>query len=676
MPVLDAAGGLLGTFAVYDRLPRKPSAQEIDLTQLAASLAAFVIQRHRDAQKLRDNEARLRAAIGGARIGVWDCDASGEGAWFDDWCEHVGIDPCNRRERETTWRAQIHPDDLNRYTTSCLQCELGTAESYVVEYRVRTRQGEWCWLCERGSVTARDQSGMPSHYVGVCFDISDQMRLEKALGTAEDRFELAINAAQLPMWEYDVVNDVVSGNIYWHRTVGYNLTEEAASKRSETWMSDVHPDDAARHDQIFAGSAADETGFYENEFRIKVQDGEYKWLLDRARVVARSAAGAPLRVVGVSLDIDTRKRMEDALRKSEQSLATALWGAQSAYWTTDLVANTTQMSKSFFTMTSINPKAWEREVEPWCAMVHPDDAPMGCARYRAHLEGRTDAYEHEYRLRTPGGWRWIQDRGRVVDRDASGRPLRIAGTSMDVSARKSIERKIVEAVNREQRRISYDLHDGIGQRLTGIALLLDAVTAEIRKQLPSAIDDLETIAVQVRETIKETQGLVRGVLPASIQRGDITDALRTLAAEVSLSYHMNVVYVADGWISQQLPAESAHHIFRSAQEALNNAKRHGQATLTTVTLQSQDGLLDLLIEDNGTGIQGSIQEDRGSGLKIMDYRAQILGGTISVEPGAIGGARIILRCPLGRDANPLVPFTQNSASCACIASGRRSRSIT
>ena len=147
--------------------------------------------------------------------------------------------------------------------------------------------------------------------------------------------------------------------------------------------------------------------------------------------------------------------------------------------------------------------------------------------------------------------------------------------------------------------------------------------------------------------------------------------LLTLAAEVSRTYQIEIDCIADGWISQQVPAETAHHIFRIAQEAFNNAKRHGQATIITVTLRAQDGVLNLAIVDNGVGMQDPIREDQGSGLKIMYYRAQILGGTIAVEPGVSGGTQIIFRCPMNHGANPLGPFTQKAGSCECIASVRR-----
>lgn len=144
---------------------------------------------------------------------------------------------------------------------------------------------------------------------------------------AKEQYELANNAARLPVWEYDVLNNRVSANVHWHRALGYELTEDQAATRFETWLSGIHPDDVAGFERVFSSDSADSTGFFETEFRIQTADGSYKWLLDRGRVVERSATGAPVRVVGISVDIGARKRSEEALRHSELRLRSVIEAA-------------------------------------------------------------------------------------------------------------------------------------------------------------------------------------------------------------------------------------------------------------------------------------------------------------------------------------------------------------
>jgi PAS domain S-box-containing protein len=316
VPILDDARELLGTLALYYRERRMPSAQETELIQFASSLAAFVMQRHRDAERLRTNEARLEAIAWGTDIGLWESTANDNVRWLNRWCERFNIDPCIGYDGLKRWVERIHPDSIDAYLGVGQPNWYETADHYTVEYRIRDRNGNWRWIHERGKVTARDSDGTPILFAGVCIDIDVQKQTEAALRSVEARYELAINAARLPMWEYDAATDAVTGNAYWYQTLGYALTADEVRQRTETWLSDIHPDDLPAQQHFIVGAGTDSTDFYESEFRIRVATGEYKWLLDRGRVIERAADGAPLKAVGISLDIDVRKRMEADLRAS------------------------------------------------------------------------------------------------------------------------------------------------------------------------------------------------------------------------------------------------------------------------------------------------------------------------------------------------------------------------
>src|SRR5256885_11956642 len=135
VPIVDDARALLGTLALYYRERRAPSAQEIDLIQFASSLAAFVIQRHRDAERLRTSEARLEAAVSGTEIGLWETTARGAFRWFNNWCERFGVDPCSGDDALARWQERIHPEDVGRCVTTDEVCWRGGADYYAVEYR-------------------------------------------------------------------------------------------------------------------------------------------------------------------------------------------------------------------------------------------------------------------------------------------------------------------------------------------------------------------------------------------------------------------------------------------------------------------------------------------------------------------------------------------------------------
>ena len=217
----------------------------------------------------------------------------------------------------------------------------------------------------------------------------------------------------------------------------------------------------------------------------------------------------------------------------------------------------------------------------------------------------------------------------------------------DVTERKRLERGIIEIANREQQRIGSDLHDGLGQELTGIALMLRGVVAQLVKEKSSTRLDVEDVIGLVNHAIENTRSLARGLSPVSAQSGGLSAALQALAARVSQRSGVRVEFRNSVSVPLEINEACATHLYRIAQEALTNVVRHSLASEVTIGLEIVGDELQLRVDDNGRGFTHQPPDGAaGLGLKMMRYRAQMLGGDLVLETSANGGASVRCSCPL------------------------------
>jgi PAS domain S-box-containing protein len=216
----------------------------------------------------------------------------------------------------------------------------------------------------------------------------------------------------------------------------------------------------------------------------------------------------------------------------------------------------------------------------------------------------------------------------------------------DVSERKQLERAILEAVNHEQYRIGNDLHDGLGQELTGIALMLRSVAGRLTTEYAPILPEIEGITRLVNNAIENTRALARGLSPVNLERGGLQDALEGLAMHAIELYGVRVVFTHRMKGARPLSAELANHLYRIAQEAVRNAVRHGKARSIRLHLSSVRAKVRLAITDDGIGLPSEAMDATGMGLKIMRYRARMLGGEVHFERGDSGGTRVVCECPI------------------------------
>ncbi len=220
------------------------------------------------------------------------------------------------------------------------------------------------------------------------------------------------------------------------------------------------------------------------------------------------------------------------------------------------------------------------------------------------------------------------------------------GVIQDITERTALERGIIDAAEREQERISYDLHDGLGQELTGIALMLKGMQHQLERESPSSVKELGQILDLVNEAIDGTRAVAYGLSPVAIERGGLAEALRSLAERSDDRAGVRVRFRCGKW-PRRLELSVATHLYRIAQEALANALRHGRPREVRISLAVTGDNVDLQIVDDGRGLSPQALRDEGLGFRIMRYRANMIGAILRVEPGEGSGTTVAVTCRRG-----------------------------
>lgn len=221
-----------------------------------------------------------------------------------------------------------------------------------------------------------------------------------------------------------------------------------------------------------------------------------------------------------------------------------------------------------------------------------------------------------------------------------GAALRIS----DVTARRSTERHLLEGISRERQRMSSELHEGLGQQLTGISLQLRAIATRFRTGRPVPAEHVDEATGQMDDAIALTRDLARGLSPTQADRGSLSDALTGLAVEASRRWGLRVTASATPE-RISAPEGIADQLYRIAFEAVSNAARHASAQHVEIQLQSAAENITLVVSDDGCGFACDTDPGDGWGLRMMRYRAHMLGGSLKVESGPGRGTRVVATVP-------------------------------
>ena len=256
-----------------------------------------------------------------------------------------------------------------------------------------------------------------------------------------------------------------------------------------------------------------------------------------------------------------------------------------------------------------------------------------------------------------GGQVRLEISTRIIERE--GRRVEVEGIARDVTEQRRLQKEILEISTREQRRIGHDLHDGVCQQLAGIGFLSDILADKLHQQNRPEAAQADTISELVNQANKHTRSVARGLFPIRLEENGLVSALEELADNADALFNTPCRFLCDVPIVIH-DHSVAHHLYYIAQEAIVNAVKHGQARSIEVQLvAADDGGYVLAVRNDGVRFMPPPAQGRGMGIRIMKYRARMIGASLEIRSRPGAGAEVL--CRFAGESRPKGPLAENSA---------------
>ncbi len=385
-------------------------------------------------QTLRESEQRLKTAIEGAGICVWEKDFTTGSVTstgnFAGICDDI---PRNLDALGEDDRARIHPEDLARVQAAFDGGFSGVPGFVDATFRLRCDDDTWKWFASRGRTVEWDARGNPLRRLGILQDIDHLVRAEEERHESDQALRTLLDALIEPALLIDkdcrvrVANRSVLGRI--------GFSPEDVSGRS---LFDLIPPENAhlRKRHIDAVILTGKPAYFDDERAGRFLQHHIYPVLGRDGSIESVAA--------IAYDITEIREQETRLKESEERLSLALEAAEEGFVDWNVPAGDMYWSPRMFSMLGYEPDEFSPSLETWRPLVHPDDLEAVEDSTQRLFEGMMDTCINEYRMRTKSGeWLWILSTIKAIERDDGGAPARVVGTHKDITQHKRLETQII-----------------------------------------------------------------------------------------------------------------------------------------------------------------------------------------------------------------------------------------
>jgi PAS domain S-box-containing protein len=627
-------------------------------------------------EALRDREEQLRLALESTGLGIFEIEYWTRRMIWSDRCRSIWGLSTDASLEFTAIRRAIDPRDRSRVVAGINRSRdpNGSGE-FAFEARVLRSDGSERVIAARGRsfFTQTADGERAIRCVGTMLDVTERRMAEQRLARSEQRLELAQEAAEVGMWDYDIP----TRNLQWSRTL-YRMHGRIPGSGPENteriFLDSIVEADRGRVQQEVREAVKHGT-HYASEYRIVRGDGQVRWLASRGRV-ERGADGSAVRFIGVSIDITMAKAAEHRLLESEELFRLAAEAVNGIIYDHDPIRGTVRRTRGLYEVAGYRPEEIPSTHGWWIGLIHPDDRERAQRALATRLASGATRLEVEYRIRHQlGHWVHVLDRCYLV-RDDAGRTVRIVGCTQDVTGLRQAEQSLREADRRKDEFLAvlaHELRNPLAPIRSAVAIMRrappgsDAIVAQARDMLDRQVAHMVRLIDDLLDVGRITSGKLALRKEVTSLKAVIDSALETARPLLDAGGHALTVSLSEP--PPQLTCDP-DRLSQVVGNLLTNAAKYtppgGRIELRA---DVQGAEVCIRVRDNGIGIApDSIPsvfdmfsqigrrpgDDRHAGLGVGLPLARALtalhGGTVEAASAGPGqGTEMLVRLPMNLD---------------------------